>query len=116
MEMKLQPFDFSRALAKAGMAPDGTRRTPAPGMTSGVDKPAQSGDGFQGAMTHALRSVSAAQNEAQAMQREFQLGNSSVSLEETMISMQKAQLGFQAALSVRNRFVQAYTEVMNMQV
>jgi flagellar hook-basal body complex protein FliE len=33
-----------------------------------------------------------------------------------MISMQKSQIGFTAALSVRNRLVQAYTDIMNMQV
>ena len=33
-----------------------------------------------------------------------------------MVAMQKAQLGFQATLQVRNRLVQAYTEIMNMQV
>lgn len=33
-----------------------------------------------------------------------------------MVSMQKAQLGFQSALTVRNRLVQAYSEIMGMQV
>lgn len=50
------------------------------------------------------------------MQTEFQVGNPNVSLEQTMLSMQKAQIGFQAALHVRNRMMQAYTDVMNMQV
>ena len=45
-----------------------------------------------------------------------QLGDASVSLEETMVTMQKAQIGFQATLQVRNRLVQAYTDIMNMQV
>ena len=67
-------------------------------------------------MTQALREVSNAQNDASALQREFQLGNSSVSLEETMIASEKARLGFTAAVSVRNRLVQAYSEIMNMQV
>jgi len=30
--------------------------------------------------------------------------------------MQKAQVSFQAALTVRNRLVAAYTDIMNMQV
>jgi flagellar hook-basal body complex protein FliE len=33
-----------------------------------------------------------------------------------MIAGEKAKLGFTAAVSVRNRLVQAYTEIMNMQV
>jgi flagellar hook-basal body complex protein FliE len=33
-----------------------------------------------------------------------------------MVAMQKSQLGFQATLQVRNRLVQAYSEIMNMQV
>jgi flagellar hook-basal body complex protein FliE len=33
-----------------------------------------------------------------------------------MVAMQKAQIGFQAAVTVRNRLVSAYTDIMNMQV
>jgi len=33
-----------------------------------------------------------------------------------MIALQKAQIGFQGAVQVRNRLVQAYTDIMNMQV
>jgi flagellar hook-basal body complex protein FliE len=45
-----------------------------------------------------------------------QMDNPTVGLEETMVAMQKAQLGFQATLQVRNRLVQAYSDIMNMQV
>ncbi|WP_246294816.1 flagellar hook-basal body complex protein FliE [Piscinibacter koreensis] len=72
--------------------------------------------GFQQALGKALGAVSQAQNEASALQREVQLDNPTVSLEQTMIAMQKAQIGFQATLQVRNRLVQAYSDVMNMQV
>ena len=72
--------------------------------------------GFATALKGALHSVSAAQNESSRLQREVQMENPAVSLEETMVSMQKAQIGFQAALHVRNRMVQAYTDIMNMQV
>ena len=50
------------------------------------------------------------------MQREVQLDNPTVSIEQTMVAMQKAQIGFQAALQVRNKMVQAYTDIMQMQV
>lgn len=72
--------------------------------------------GFSTAFKSALQSVSAAQDRANGLQREVQLENPDVSIEETMVAMQKAQIGFQATLHVRNRLVQAYTDIMNMQV
>ena len=72
--------------------------------------------GFSGALKTALQSVSASQNEASRLQQEVQMENPNVSLEQTMVAIQKAQIGFQATLHVRNRMVQAYTDIMNMQV
>lgn len=74
------------------------------------------GGGFSGALQSALNSVSAAQQDASRLQKEVQMENPKVSLEETMVAIQKAQIGFQATLHVRNRMVQAYTDIMNMQV
>jgi flagellar hook-basal body complex protein FliE len=74
------------------------------------------GAGFSGALKNALQAVSASQNESSQLQREVQMENPKVSLEETMVAIQKAQIGFQATLHVRNRMVQAYTDIMNMQV
>ena len=85
------------------------------GLTSGKVGATADG-GFSGALKSALNSVSAAQNTATRLQREVQLENPKVSLEETMVAIQKAQIGFQATLHVRNRMVQAYTDIMNMQV
>jgi len=72
--------------------------------------------GFSGELSNALKSVSAAQDKATQMQQEVQMENPNVSLEDTMIAIQKAQIGFQATMHVRNRMVQAYTDIMNMQV
>lgn len=116
MDLKLKPFDFAQAASRAGMA-DVARRVEAKvraegvGASSGVE-----GASFQTAFTGALKSISAAQHQASQMQREVQFDNPTVSLEETMIAMQKAQLGFQSAVQVRNKLVQAYTDIMNMQV
>ena len=107
--VRLKPFDFAQAVARAGLQANGQPLAPA--RSAAVE-----GGGFAAAMTQALKSVSAQQGEAQRMQREVQLDNPTVSLEQTMIAMQKGQLGFQAALQVRNQFVRAYTDIMNMQV
>lgn len=109
MKLELKPFDFAQAVARAGLRTDGT-----PLAARGA--PASQAPSFQQAMTQALKSVSGQQSEAQRLQRELQLDNPQVSLEQTMVAMQRAQIGFQATLQVRNRLVQAYSEIMNMQV
>jgi flagellar hook-basal body complex protein FliE len=91
---------------------------------TGIGQPAMKRPGAAGGVTEgfadnfktALKSVSESQNEASRLQTQVQLGNPNVSLEETMLAMQKAQIGFQATLHVRNRMVQAYTDIMNMGV
>ncbi len=107
MNVTLKPFDFAQAVARAGL---GTNGQP---LARGQ---AVEGAGFQQALTQALGSVSKSQNEATALQREVQMDNPTVSIEQTMVAMQKAQIGFQATLQVRNKMVQAYSEIMQMQV
>ncbi len=107
MNVTLKPFDFAQAVARAGLASNGQP------LAGGKAVPV---GGFQQALTQALGSVSQSQNAAAQMQREVQMDNPTVGLEETMVAMQKAQLGFQATLQVRNRLVQAYSDIMNMQV
>jgi len=107
MNVTMKPFDFAQAVARAGLATNG--------QPLAVGK-AVEGGGFQQALSQALGAVSQSQNTAAQLQREVQLDNPTVSLEETMVAMQKAQIGFQATLQVRNRLVQAYSDIMNMQV
>jgi flagellar hook-basal body complex protein FliE len=114
MDVKLKPFDFASAVARAGLRTDGTPIAGgaiSPGATSGASKAS-----FGTALSDALKGVSDMQNQATSMQNELQMDNPTVSLEQTMVQMQKAQIGFQAAISVRNRLVQSYTDIMNMQV
>lgn len=74
------------------------------------------GRGFKDAMLQALQSTSDLQKESGRLAKDFQLEKSTVSLEETMLAGVKSNISFQATLQVRNRVVQAYTDVMNMQV
>ncbi len=107
MNVTLKPFDFAQAVARAGLATNGQ-----PLQKTGASDPA----GFQQALTQALGAVSKSQADASALQREVQLDNPTVSIEQTMVAMQKAQIGFQATLQVRNKMVQAYSDIMSMQV
>jgi flagellar hook-basal body complex protein FliE len=109
-DLRLKPFDFQAAVARAGLRPDGMPRADAVGGPAGAQ------GSFKVAMSQALQDVSRNQFDAQRLQRELSLDNPNVSVEETVLAMQKAQIGFQATLQVRNRLLQAYSEVMNMQV
>jgi len=106
--MQIKPFDFAQAVARAGLRTDGQPIRPTP-------QTVEAGS-FQTVMADALKAVSDSQHEVTALQQELQLDNPSVSLEQTMIAMNKSQIGFQAAITVRNRLVQAYSDIMNMQV
>jgi flagellar hook-basal body complex protein FliE len=108
MNVTLKPFDFAQAVARAGLGTDGVPLADKPGAVAAP--------GFQKALTQALGAVSKSQNDAVQMQREVMLDNPTVSLEQTMVAMQKAQIGFAATLQVRNKLVQAYSEIMQMQV
>jgi len=115
MDVTLKPFNFAQAAARAGLGVNGlpladNKANAASGKT-GVQ-----GLGFQQELTQALRGVSDSYNQASDMQKQVQLGNPTVSLEETMVAMQKAQIGFQATMQVRNKLVSAYSEIMNMTV
>lgn len=48
--------------------------------------------------------------------RAFEKGEPGMSIEQVMIASQKANVSFQTMLQVRNKLVNAYQEIMNMQV
>ena len=76
----------------------------------------ETGEGFLDAMKGALATTSQLQRESGLLNHEVTLENPTVSLEETMLASVKSNIAFQVTLQSRNRIVQAYTDVMNMQV
>jgi flagellar hook-basal body complex protein FliE len=87
---------------------------------AGLREPAQAAQtgklDFADVLKSSLDGVAQAQARSEAMQKAFVLGDNSVSLSDTMIAMQKASINFQATVQVRNKVVQAYNDIMNMQV
>jgi len=71
---------------------------------------------FADALKSSLEQVSGSQLQAGELGKSFAMGDDKVSLSDVMISMQKANIGFQATVQVRNKLVSAYHEIMNMQV
>jgi len=73
-------------------------------------------DGFAAELHRSIRRVTAAQNAATAQAKAFELGAPDVSLNDVMIDLQKASIGFQTAVQVRNKLVAAYKEISSMAV
>jgi flagellar hook-basal body complex protein FliE len=77
---------------------------------------AASSGGFASALKASLDKISDDQKSAAGEAKAFEVGASNVSLNDVMIDGQKANLGFQFGLQVRNKLVAAYNDIMQMQV
>lgn len=88
----------------------------AAGMPGPANVPGPGAPDFQKLLVQAVRDVNEAQNLAQAKVQSFSTGQSSLSLEEVMLSAQKANLSLQGMIAVRNRLVEAYKEITNLPV
>jgi flagellar hook-basal body complex protein FliE len=72
--------------------------------------------GFASALKASLDKISGDQTKAVGESQAFELGASNVSLNDVMVDMQKANVGFQFGLQVRNKLVSAYNDIMQMSV
>ena len=79
-----------------------------PGAVGGVD------NGFAKLLKQGLDSVNKTQATAADMATKFERGVPGVELPQVMIEMQKANVSFRALTEVRNKFIDAYREIMNM--
>ena len=71
---------------------------------------------FGNMFKQALNTVNELQQDAGAKRNAFTMGDDSVTLAETMIASQKSGVAFEATVQVRNKFVEAYKEIMSMPV
>lgn len=86
-------------------------------LASGGQAPAAAeGADFGALLKASLDQVNGAQQDASQLAKAFESGASDASLQDVMVSLQKANLSFQTMVQVRNKLVTAYQEVMNMQV
>jgi len=86
--------------------------TPAGAAASG----AASAGGFAAALKASIDKISGDQQAAVNESQAFELGAPNVSLNDVMVDMQKANIGFQFGLQVRNKLVSAYTDLMQISV
>ena len=60
--------------------------------------------------------IATMQNQATSLAQAYEAGDKSVDLTKVMLEVQKAGLAFRAMTEVRNKLVDAYTQVMQMSV
>lgn len=71
---------------------------------------------FSALLKQTLNDVNSLQSSSSAMKTAFERGDEGIDLPQVMIASQKASLSFEAVAEVRNRVLNAYQEIMNMQV
>jgi flagellar hook-basal body complex protein FliE len=69
---------------------------------------------FADLLMHSIEQVNESQQQANQLAGAFETGDTDASLSDVMISIQKANVSFQAMVQVRNKLVEAYKDVMNM--
>lgn len=77
--------------------------------------PQADGDGFAAMLRDQLAHVSRAQNEADENLKRIMTGESD-SVTEALVSARKADVAFSLLMEIRNKLVDAYTELQNMRV
>jgi flagellar hook-basal body complex protein FliE len=80
-----------------------------------VDASAKPADTFGQVLNDAVRSVNAQQAKAQDLSAAYERGETN-DIVAVMIERQKASVGFEATLQVRNKLLSAYRDIMNMPV
>jgi flagellar hook-basal body complex protein FliE len=89
-------------------AAGGPADTASAGGTPAVD--------FASLMKSSVDHIAAMQNQASTLAQAYESGDTSVDLSKVMLEVQKADLAFRAMTQVRNKLLDAYTQVMNMSV
>lgn len=87
----------------------------AQGQTNATSNAASQSD-FSDILKQSVDQVNETQMNAKKLSEAFQTGDPNVQVSEVMVAMQKSSVSFQAMLQVRNKLVNAYQDIMNMQV
>jgi flagellar hook-basal body complex protein FliE len=74
------------------------------------------GPDFAAMMKHSVDQIASMQNQATSLASAYESGDKSVDLTRVMLEVQKADLAFRTMTQVRNKLLDAYTQVMSMSV
>jgi len=103
MQLRAQILERNEALSRANASASSASPVSA--------QPASFGD----AMTQALNSVNASQQNANALSDSYERGET-IDIAKVMLARQEASVNFEATLQVRNKLLSAYKDIMSMPV
>ena len=107
----MSEMEINQVLAQMRLMAAAAGKGSSEGPVEGADKV-----DFSAVMKDSIDQVNAAQKQARQLSDAFEAGSPDVALPEVMVALQKASVSFQAINQVRNKLLNAYQEVMNMQV
>ncbi len=105
----MDPLNLSQILPPTPVS------SPAQAGAGGVTGGAQGDVGFGDLLKQALQEVNQAQTQADGEARNLMTGESA-DMHTAMLAVQKADLSFQMMMAVRSKLIDAYREVMRMQM
>lgn len=72
--------------------------------------------GFAGVLKNTLLSIDTVQKDADRLTEAFVRGQASVEIHDVVLAAEKARLALDLTVSIRNKLVEAYQEIMRMQI
>lgn len=84
-------------------------------FTKEIQKAESKESNFENFLSDALAKVNNLQNDAAVKSQQLALGEN-VELHQVMVTTEKANLALQLTIQVRNKIVEAYQEIMRMQI
>lgn len=78
--------------------------------------PEDEGLGFAGVLKKALGSVDTLEKDAERLTEALIRGEPSVEIHDVVLAAEKARLALDLTVSIRNKLVEAYQEIMRMQI
>ncbi len=99
-------------VTKIGVPPIGAPTPAAPGAPAA---PASRAGSFGTVLKDSLAQVNQLQQQADGAIKELATGGTAT-LHDTMLAIEKAELSFRLMMQVRNKIIDAYQEVLRMQV
>ena len=71
---------------------------------------------FANMLNQAFENVNFLQNDSTNKQTRFDLGDRSVTLSDVMLASQKSSISFEATIQIRNKMIEAYKKISQMQI